>query len=154
LKSGYGGADFLHRFKQELFFFLFCLVSFSSVAAAYFLRSRGAAELELAAIQILESADEVFCAAEVPALQGVLSAGSTQSASSALLLKAFLPQTEQSRKSAALAAKTGQPKLLQWVAKQPACQRVAKTQSRVLAQKEVCSARTVTRSLYDSSDSE
>jgi hypothetical protein len=125
---------------------LFCLVSFSSVAAAYFLRSR-AAELELAATQILESADEVFCAAEVPALQGVLSAGSTQSASSALLLKAFLPQTEQSRKSAALAAKTGQPKLLQRVAKQPACQRVAKTQSRVLAQKELYTPRTVTRSL-------
>ena len=37
-----------------------------------------AAELEGAATQTFEFADEVFCAAEVPALQGVLSAGSTQ----------------------------------------------------------------------------
>ena len=55
---------------------MFCLVPFSSVAALDFLRSR-AAELEVAATQTLEFADEVFWAAEKPALQGVLSAGST-----------------------------------------------------------------------------
>ena len=41
------------------------------------------AELEGAVTQTLEFADEVFWAAEVPALQGVLFAGSTQSALSA-----------------------------------------------------------------------
>jgi hypothetical protein len=56
------------------------------------------------ATQTLEFADEVFCAAEVPALQGVLSAGSTQSASSALLLRSCLSQTEQSGKLAPLGA--------------------------------------------------
>jgi hypothetical protein len=70
-----GRQNFLQRFKQELFFILFCLVPFSSVAAlTNFLRS--GAELDVAATQTLEFADEVFCAAEVPALQGVLSAGS------------------------------------------------------------------------------
>jgi hypothetical protein len=83
---------------------------------ANFLRS-WAAKLEVAATQPLEFADEVFCAAEVPALQGFLSAGSTQSASSALLLRTCLSQTEQSGKSARLGAKTGQLKLLQRVAK-------------------------------------
>ena len=73
--------------------------------------------IELAATQTLEFVDEVFYAAEVPALQRVLSAGSTQSASSALLLKTGLSQTEQGRKSTPLGAKTGQPRLLQWVAK-------------------------------------
>jgi hypothetical protein len=43
------------------------------------------AALEVAANQTLEFADEVFCAAKVPALQRVLSAGSTQLASSELL---------------------------------------------------------------------
>ena len=51
----------------------------------------------------------MFCAAEVPALQGVLSVGSTQSASSALLRRTCLSQTEQSGKSAPLGAKTGEP---------------------------------------------
>jgi hypothetical protein len=41
-----------------------------------------------------------FAQPEVPALQRVLSVGSTQSASSAQLLKTCLSQTEQSRKSA------------------------------------------------------
>jgi dihydroxyacetone kinase DhaKLM complex PTS-EIIA-like component DhaM len=95
---------------------LFCLVRFSSAAALIFF-DLGAAELEVAATQTLEFADEVFCAAEVPALQGVLSAGSTQSASSALLLRSGLSQTEQSGKSAPLGTKTGQPKLLQRAAK-------------------------------------
>jgi hypothetical protein len=63
------------------------------------------AELEVAATQTLEFADEVFCAAEVPALQRVLSAGSTQFASSALLRRTCLSQT----KSAPLGAKTGEP---------------------------------------------
>ena len=63
------------------------------------------------------SADEVFCAAEVRVLQGVLSAGSTQFASSALLRRTCLSQTEQSGKSAPLGAKTGEPKLLQRLAK-------------------------------------
>jgi hypothetical protein len=44
---------------------LFCLVPFFSVAAANFLRFR-ARELEVAAPQILEFADEVFCGAEAP----------------------------------------------------------------------------------------
>jgi hypothetical protein len=91
-----------------LFRFLPLRRSFSSVLAA---------ELEVAATQTFEFADEVFCAAEVPALQGVLSAGSTQSASSALLLRSCLSQTEQSGKSAPLGTKTGQPKLLPRVAK-------------------------------------
>ena len=47
----------------------------------------------------------MFCAAEVPALQGVLSAGSTQFASSALLLRSCLSQTKQIGKSAPLGAK-------------------------------------------------
>jgi hypothetical protein len=92
-----------------LFRFLPLRRSFSSVLAA---------ELEVAATQTFEFADEVvFCAAEVPALQGVLSAGSTQSASSALLLRSCLSQTKQSGKSAPLGAKPGQPKLLQRAAK-------------------------------------
>jgi hypothetical protein len=70
---------------------LFC---FLPVAGANFLRSRGA-ELEVAATQTLEFADEVFCA-EVPALQGVLSAGSTQFASSTLLRRTCLSQTSKS----------------------------------------------------------
>jgi len=74
------------------------------------------AELEVAATQTLEFADEVFCA-EVPALQGVLSAGSTQFASSALLRRTCLSQTKQIGKSAPLGAKTGEPKLLQRAAK-------------------------------------
>jgi hypothetical protein len=94
---------------------LFCLVRFSSVAALIFFDL--GAELEVAATQSLEFADEVFCAAEVPALQGVLSAGSTQFASSALLRRTCLSQTKQSGKSAPLGAKTGQPKLLQRAAK-------------------------------------
>src|ERR1700759_4159122 len=63
----------------------FCsdLVPFSSAGALS--ASVSGAELEVAAAQTFEFADEVFCAAEVPALQGVLSAGSTQSASSALV---------------------------------------------------------------------
>jgi hypothetical protein len=67
---------------------LFCLVPFSSAAALIFFDL--VAELEVAATQTLEFADEVFWAAEVPALQGVLSAGSAQSASSALLLNSCL----------------------------------------------------------------
>jgi hypothetical protein len=94
---------------------LFCLVRFSSVAALIFFDL--GAELEVVATQSLEFADEVFCAAEVPALQGVLSAGSTQFASSALLRRTCLSQTKQSGKSAPLGAKTGQPKLLQRAAK-------------------------------------
>jgi hypothetical protein len=35
-----GRQDFLQRFKQELFFFLFCLFRFLPVAGANFLRSR------------------------------------------------------------------------------------------------------------------
>ena len=95
---------------------MFCLVRFSSAAALIFF-DLGAAELEVAATQTLEFADEVFCAAEVPALQGVLSAGSTQSASSALLRRTCLSQTEQSAKSAPMGTKAGQPKLLQRAAK-------------------------------------
>jgi hypothetical protein len=109
-----GRQGFLQRFKQELFFF--CSVfRFSSAAALIFFGL--VAELEVAATQTLEFADEVFWAAEVPALQGVLSAGSAQSASSALLLRSCLSQTKQSGKSAPLGTKTGQPKLLQRAAK-------------------------------------
>jgi hypothetical protein len=75
------------------------------------------AGLEVGPTQILELADEVFCAAEVPTLQGVLCAGPAQSASSALLRRSCLSQTEQSRKSAPVGAKNGQPKVLQRVAK-------------------------------------
>jgi hypothetical protein len=110
-----GRQDFLQRFKPELFFILFCLVPFASVAALIFFDL--VAELEVAATQTLEFADEVFWAAEVPALQGVLSAGSAQSGSSALLLRSCLSQTKQSGKSAPLGAKTGQSKLLQRAAK-------------------------------------
>jgi hypothetical protein len=49
--------------------FLSCSVFFR--CGANFLRS-WAAKLEVAATQPLEFADEVFCAAEVPPLQGVL----------------------------------------------------------------------------------
>jgi hypothetical protein len=97
-----------------LYFVVFCSVFFR--CGANFLRFREA-DLEVAATQTLEFADEVFCAAEVPALQSVLSAGSTQFASSALLLRGCLSQTEQSGKSAPLGTKTGQPKLLQRTAK-------------------------------------
>jgi len=83
-------VDFLQSFKQELFFILFCLVLFSFVAAANF-SSASVTELEVKPTQILESADEVFCAAEVQALQRVLFAGSAQCASSALLLRTCLP---------------------------------------------------------------
>jgi hypothetical protein len=60
-------VDFLQSFTQELFFILFSLVSFSSLAALVFLRP-SKAELEVAATQILESSDEVFCAAQVQSL--------------------------------------------------------------------------------------
>ena len=112
MKIGYGGGGFSSELQARtlLRFVLSCSVFFR--CGANFLRS-WAAELEVAATQILEFADEVFCAAEVPALQRVLSAGSTQSASSALLLRTCLSQTEQSGKSAPLGTKTGQPKLLQ-----------------------------------------
>jgi hypothetical protein len=110
-----GRQDFLQRFKPELLLFLFCAVPFSSVAALIYFDL--VAELEVAATQTVEFADEVFCAAEVPALQGVLSAGSAQSASSALLLRSCLSHTKQIGKSAPLGAKTGQPKLLQRAAK-------------------------------------
>jgi len=112
LRTGYGKAGFSSKVQTRTFlhFVLSCSVFFR--CGANFLRS-WAAELEVAATQTLEFADEVFCSAEVPALQGVLSARSTQSASSALLLRSCLSQTEQSGKSAPLGAKTGQPKLLQ-----------------------------------------
>jgi hypothetical protein len=44
-----GRQDFLQRFKQELFFILFCLVPFSSVAALIFFDL--VAELEVTATQ-------------------------------------------------------------------------------------------------------
>jgi hypothetical protein len=110
-----GRQDFLQRFKQELFFFCSVLFRFLPLRRLIFFDL--VAELEVAATQTLEFADEVFWAAEVPALQGVLSAGSAQSASSALLLRSCLPQTKQIGKSAPLGAKTGEPKLLQRAAK-------------------------------------
>src|ERR1700726_2913605 len=110
-----GRQDFLQRFMQELFFFCSVLFRFLPPAALIFFDL--VAELEVAATQTLEFADEVFWAAEVPALQRVLSAGSAQSASSALLRRTCLSQTEQSGKSAPLGSKTGKPKLLQRLAK-------------------------------------
>src|SRR5262249_33828106 len=111
-----GKAGFSSKVQAETFlhFVLSCSVFFG--CGANFLRSSGA-ELEVAATQTLEFADEVFCAAQVPALQGNLSAGWTQSASSALIRRTCLEETEQSGKSAPLGAKTGEPKLLQRLAK-------------------------------------
>jgi hypothetical protein len=90
--------------KTFLHFVLSCSVFFPLRAL---ISSISGAELEVAATQTLEFVDEVFCAVGVPVLQGVLSAGSKQFASSALLRRTCLSQTEQSGKSAPLGAKTG-----------------------------------------------
>jgi hypothetical protein len=73
LKTGYGA--FTASTKRFSSFVPSCFVPFCCGAK---FSSTLAAELEVAATQILESADEVFCAAEVPVLQRVLSTASTQ----------------------------------------------------------------------------
>src|SRR5256885_1369264 len=60
----------------------------------------------------------------------------------------------KSAKSAPLAAKSREPKLLPRAGKLPACQRLAQTQARLLAQKELFEPSTVTRSLPSASSSQ
>jgi hypothetical protein len=61
--------------------------------------------------------------------------------------------SEEDRLSAPLAAKTREPKLLPRAGKPSACQGLAQTQSRLLAQKEVFNPSTVTRSLPSTNSS-
>jgi hypothetical protein len=72
---------------------------FRGCCGANFLRPRQPS-LKWRQLKFLSLRMKCFAQPEVPALQRILSAGSTQSASSALLLKTCLSQTEQSRKSA------------------------------------------------------
>jgi hypothetical protein len=50
--------------------------------------------VNLEAAQVLECADDDFCQAQMPALQGVLSCGSSESAPPALLFYGRLSQAE------------------------------------------------------------
>src|ERR1700686_938354 len=71
-----------------------------------------------------------------------------------LLLQPGMPQGEKSAKSASTAAISGEPKLLPRVRKPSACQRLAHSQSRLLAQEEVFDPSTVTRSLPSASSTQ